>query len=483
MEAAAKRAASQPGYSEPEVPEPSEELHLSPGDIWVENEEPIIGGDGETTPPDSHETKTIIIDQPDQSEESADAGELIPETSEEPVAESILEPNLDAQVEDDRVSVIEIPMDDPVTTEKSSEDSSSFDNKNDEIPGVQSKDEKLEDETLILESVLQPQYSRSVEYSGRLAVSEAQREKIELLKSMLVGEIKPAPGSGQREILSGRYLRAIIGVLLLVMMAYPYVTSFTLFKQQALFSPGVIAMHNAINNLPVGAPILVVADYEPAFSGEMKSATAGVIDNLMMKEMDFTFISTVPSGTALIRDLIGSIRPASFAYREEKLAVLGYIPGGTTGLQDFIRNPRQAAPLLDNGNYAWTYPAAQVVNSIQDYSGILVITENAETGRAWIEQLQGVIKEKPLLMVVSVQNAPILRPYLDSGQLKGLVSGRVEGAMYDRLMDAPPRIVYEMTSYQLGVLLAAGLILLGGLFGILHGLFKQKTNRTPEDGA
>jgi hypothetical protein len=298
---------------------------------------------------------------------------------------------------------------------------------------------------------------------------------------MLVGEIQPQGPASTRSKFSGRFLRAVLGALLLVVMGYPFVTGFMLLKSQALFSPGVVSAHNTVSNLPENAPFLIVSDFEPAFSGEMKAASTGIIDHLMMKELNFTVISTVPSGPALARDLINSVRPVSFAYQPEKIAILGFIPGGTTGLLDFIRNPRQAAPMLDNGAYAWTYPAAQTVNNFQDYSGVLVITENAETGRAWIEQIYGSMGNKPLLMVVSAQSAPIIRPYLDSRQLSGLISGRVEGAMYDRLMDAPPRSAIEMSSYQVGMLLAAGLIIMGGLYGLLKKLIIRHPVGSSED--
>jgi len=337
------------------------------------------------------------------------------------------------------------------------------------------------EESLIPEGVLQPQYSRAAEYSGRLEISESQRDSITLLKSMLVGEIQPKLPTKLRSKFSGRFVRAVLGVFLLVTMGYPFFTGFLLMKPVALFSPGVVAMRNSIASLPENAPFLIVSDFEPAFSGEMKAASMGVIDNLMMKGMNFTVISTVPSGPALARDLIKTMRPVTFSYPPEKVAVLGFIPGGTTGLQDFIRNPRLAAPLLDGGAYAWTYPAAQPVKMIEDYVGVLLITENAEIGRAWIEQLHNSLSDKPLLMVVSVQSAPIVRPYLDSGQLNGLISGRVEGAMYDRMMDSPPRAAIEMSSYQMGMLLAVGLIILGGLYGILKKIFRRQHVGSTED--
>ncbi len=336
-------------------------------------------------------------------------------------------------------------------------------------------------EQLIPEDVLQPQYNRSVEYSGRLELSDSQRNSISLLKNMLVGEIQPQMPVGARSKISGRSLRIVIGILLLLVMIFPLVTGYSLTGQQALFSPGVVAMHKTVAALPDNSSFLIISDFEPAFSGEMKAASIGVIDSLMMKGMNFSILSTIPSGAALARDLISSVRSGAFAYQPEKIAYLGYLPGGTTGLQDFVRSPREAMPLLENGRYAWTHPAIQTIDTIQDYAGILVITENTETGRAWIEQLHGVMIDKPLLMIVSAQSAPLMRPYLDSDQLSGLIGGRVEGAMYDRIMESPPRSPTVTASYQAGTLLAVVLIILGGLFGILQGLFNRHSPSSMED--
>ncbi|MEI8131779.1 MAG: hypothetical protein WCG34_05060 [Leptolinea sp.] len=429
----------------------------------------------------------VLENQVNPEEESASRLNLVPPSGFSPETpasvssdETDLEFSADAQTEEKSLfpNISEAESAQPIEDKRESPLSSFFESeKKEETAG----DVVAKEEPLIPEGALQPQYSRAAEYSGRLEISESQRDSITLLKSMLVGEIQPQVSTPLPGKFSGRFLRAVLGILLLVTMGYPFFTGYLLMPPQAIFSPGVVKMHNTITALPENAPFLIVTDFEPAFSGEMKAASIGVIDNLMMKGMNFTVISTVPSGPALARDLFATVRPASFAYPPEKIAVLGFIPGGTTGLQDFIRSPRQAAPLLDGRAYAWTYPAALPVKLIQDYAGVMVITENAETGRAWIEQLHGSLIDKPLLMVVSVQSAPIIRPYLDSGQLSGLISGRVEGAMYDKMMNVPPRTAIEMSSYQMGMILAVGLIILGGLYGILKKIFIRQPVESTEE--
>ena len=337
------------------------------------------------------------------------------------------------------------------------------------------KRQDVKPEKLIPESILQPRYDRPVELSGRLEISDAQKASIDLLKTMLAGEIQPTGSVKTASGVNSRIMRWGIGILLLAVMLFPLITGYVFTGQQVLFSPGVVAMHNSVKSLPDNSSILVINDYEPAFAGEMKAASAGVVDNLMKKGMNFSILSTVPTGPALARDLISYVRPAGFGYQPEKIAFLGYLPGGSMGMLDFIRNPRSAMPLLDTGRYGWTYPATQSIHTIQDYAAILILTENSEIGRAWLEQLYSYAPDKPIMMVVSAQSAPLMRPYLDSMQLKGLIGGRVEGAMYDRIMEAPARYPAVNAAYQAGMLFAAALIALGGVFG----LFKTMINRRP----
>jgi hypothetical protein len=50
----------------------------------------------------------------------------------------------------------------------------------------------------------------------------------------------------------------------------------------------------------------------------MKAASTGVLDSLMMKKMNFTILSTIPTGPALARDLISSVRSGPMMYQPER---------------------------------------------------------------------------------------------------------------------------------------------------------------------
>ena len=88
---------------------------------------------------------------------------------------------------------------------------------------------------------------------------------------------------------------------------------------------------------------------------------------------------------------------------------LSYLAGGTSSLLEFANRPRSAAPVaLDTsvtGQLPWQRPALQGINSLQDFALVIVLTDSAETGRAWVEQVQPMLGSTPLTMVTSAQAA------------------------------------------------------------------------------
>jgi len=160
----------------------------------------------------------------------------------------------------------------------------------------------------------------------------------------------------------------------------------------------------------------------------------------------------------------------------------GYLAGGATSLQEFALNPKQAASYaLDStitGVKAWDSQALLGVNSLQDFACLIVLTDNSETGRAWVEQVQSLLPNTPMLMVVSAQAAPVTQPYYESLQVKGMVAGLAGGMTYEQLRQAPGAAHAYWGAFQAGLLVAMLFILIGILIqGILALFPTSKTKR------
>jgi hypothetical protein len=150
-------------------------------------------------------------------------------------------------------------------------------------------------------------------------------------------------------------------------------------------------------------------------------------------------------------------------------ANLGYIAGGASGLRSFAESPRQIMPYALDGTTVWADGRLAGLNALSDFDLVVVITESPETARNWIEQVEPKLGDSPLLMVVSAQLEPLVRPYYDGypRQVDGLVSGLSGGAAYESTMPRPGLARRFWDAFSFGLPTAVLLILIGGLVNIV----------------
>jgi hypothetical protein len=216
--------------------------------------------------------------------------------------------------------------------------------------------------------------------------------------------------------------------------------------------------------LSASAPVLLAVDFDPALWGEMKLASQPVVDHIMAKNARIVVVSTRANGAALAEMLLSQTVANHEGYNlGEMTENLGYLPGDMISLVEFAHQPVFAAPANLAGELAWERPALQGITSLRDFASVVVLTDSAETGRAWVEQVQTEMGDVPLLMVTSAQAGPMMTPFIESRQVGGMVSGMLGGILYSQwAQQASPGMPY-LASYQVGLLLALALALVGGL--------------------
>ena len=320
------------------------------------------------------------------------------------------------------------------------------------------------------------QYKKPPVYSIKLRVTEKQRGQSSQLDTILAQETQPLMIPPQAKRVQGLLLRVLIAVLILGVLIAPPLLGMNPLAMPML-SPGESEqMFDQIeNSLQENAPVLLAVDFEPAFYGEMKLSALPVVDHLMAQNARIVVVSTRPAGPALAEQLLSeAARQRSAFDLAEQTINLGYLPGDMISLLEFARQPAFAAPAALNGEYAWDKPILQGVTNMQDFAQVIVITDTAETGRAWVEQVQPLMGETPLMMVTSAQAGPMMAPFVESNQIDGMVSGLLGGVMYaQRTQQETPATSY-LASYQIGTLLAFGLTLVGAVISGGMALFKRE---------
>ncbi|MBE9475054.1 MAG: zinc ribbon domain-containing protein [Chloroflexi bacterium] len=311
-------------------------------------------------------------------------------------------------------------------------------------------------------------------YSAKLKVSTSQRAHIDLLNSLLEDEGQPQPLPPRRSISQQHVLRWGIALVLLMAILWPIViTSHEMPFPD--YDEGSAEVNRLISQLPENARVLVGFDFEPGLAAELDTAAAPVFDHLLSEGALLTLISTSPSGPILAERFIQSIQSDQKLIYGLEYVNLGYIPGGAVGLLSFIENPQGTIPFTIDGLSAWEtedrngLPATAGIDQITDYSMVILLVDDPDTARTWIEQLSPTITNPQALMsfvlITSAQLEPVVRPYYESSPqpVNGLVVGLRGGAAYARIIGSDDFPGRSWDAFGMGTFVAALLILVGGL--------------------
>ncbi|MEW6402768.1 MAG: hypothetical protein AB1649_13280 [Chloroflexota bacterium] len=331
--------------------------------------------------------------------------------------------------------------------------------------------------------------SKPKPYSITLNASEEQLAHATLLEQILAAETAPEPIASFAPLAAQRGLRWLLAFLLFGVLTIALGLRLTLFTLPAGESSENRDARAIMGNLPPSAPVLVVVDYEPALAGEMEAVAVpllsqGVMRKTTLEQPMFTFISTSPTGGLLAENLISVVveslasEPMPHPYeRGTNYVNLGYLPGGLSGVRAFALSPRDAAPFAMESTFlkpvrAWELAPLVNIQSLSQFKTIVVITDNAESGRTWIEQTAEKRPETPIIMVTSAQAAPMIQPYYEARQISAMVGGLHGGAITEQGNgDAYHGLVENYWSpFSIGLLLTVVLILIGGLWNFGLGL-------------
>jgi hypothetical protein len=253
----------------------------------------------------------------------------------------------------------------------------------------------------------------------------------------------------------------LTGLFLVVLSAVVFLGSQSI-PVSANLPVGVGSLSDAVMNIPAGSKVLVVVDYEPALAGEMEAISAPLLDQMvLLSHPNFSFISTSPNGAALVERLV---RDTNINQTGSQYLNVGYLPGGATGVLGFIEAPGQVSSFAG-------------VQSFSEYSALVLLSDHAESGRVWVEQLQSqkqvdpALSNRPLLMVASAQAGPLLQPYVSSGQITGMISGISDAARYEFVNNNQPGIVRSYwDTFGIGLMMSIALIIIGSLWSLFTGI-------------
>ncbi len=325
---------------------------------------------------------------------------------------------------------------------------------------------------------------KAAAYPAQLQVTETNRIQAEIFDQVLQseGQNRPIPDRGL--VTSQKVMRMAFAVIILFAVLVPVFSLQTLERYPPIPPVAVLSASQIISSIGNESPVLVAVEYEPGFSGELDAALAAVLDHLMIQGAFLVFVSSNPSGPMQAEHIVAvSNQVGSHLYvnteSHNEYINLGFIPGGPAGLRNFAENPRLSNPSDISGEPAWQNPVMMTIDDIDDFSLVIVASENQDKSRAWIEQASPLLANTPLIYVVSAQSEPLIRPFFDASprQVQGIVSGIIGSVQYGAAIGRQGIAQLYWPSFNSGLLAAAILIVVGGGANALLVLSANKNGR------
>lgn len=318
---------------------------------------------------------------------------------------------------------------------------------------------------------------KSTAIATKLQVTDSQQNQVKLLRNILETEGLSKPIRQPIEAASQDILRWIFAfILILVVAGVVFSESQTAPPiPQTAIQASVMDTSQLINAISPQDAVLVSFDYEPGTAGEMEAAAAGVVDHLMIKGAYMTLVSTSPTGPALAERFFSNVQKEHNYVSGVQYINLGYIPGGAAGLLGFVQMPQRITPLSFDGMDAWATTPLNGIYTLSDFKLVLIITDNPDSARTWVEQVQPRLLDTPLIAVASAQAEPILKPYAsgENAQIQGIVGGIIDGAAYEQITGKPKLAGEYWDALNYALITAIGAMLFGGIANMISILFRK----------
>lgn len=322
-------------------------------------------------------------------------------------------------------------------------------------------------------------YRKPPIYVAKLRVTDNQLAQADIIRRLVSheGDTEPIPETPM--VSPQRALRWLTALIVFIVIGFVVISGsqFIPLPDQHAIPDAIYHSNRIISALPDQALVLVAFDYEPGTAGEMHAAAAALVDHLMLKAARLTLVSTLPSGPALAEYFMQTVQSQHNYTSGLQYINLGYIPGGATGLLSFSQTPQWVFPQSYDGFSPWETPPLQDIRSLSDFNLVVVITDDTDTARSWIEQVRPGMRETPLLMVTSAQAEPMVRPYygsLPDSQVNGIVSGLSGGAAYEVMIGKANLGRTYWDAFSIGLLMAVCAILIGGITSVAKRVLTYK---------
>ena len=235
-------------------------------------------------------------------------------------------------------------------------------------------------------------------------------------------------------------------------------------------SDEVRGVHETIERIADGGggTVLLSFDYGPSAMPELQPMALALLRHCFRRDVKVVAMCLWPEGVGLAQQALDTAAGESDRVYGEDYAFLGY----KTGFGSLVINMGQdfgdAFPKDLQGNRTDSLRVTRPISSLRDLDYVITLAAGNTPDQIWLPFGQEKYKF-PFATGCTAVMAPDMYPFLQSGQMNGLIGGLAGAAEYEKLVDTPGSATRGMTSQSMVHLVIILFIALGNLVYFLYG--------------
>ncbi len=244
-----------------------------------------------------------------------------------------------------------------------------------------------------------------------------------------------AGGTGERGMLEklSRIDRRILFLIILACASVPLLLGVGV---KMSVTPPVQGLYDAIDGLEPGSYVWLAADYDPGSKPELSPMNYALVEHLFMRDIKVISASLWAPGPPLAQTVFDEIAPKYGKEYGRDYVNLGFKEGREAVMVSVAEDLRRTFPEDHSGTPLDSIPMLAGIKNLQDVEMIVCVSAGYPGIKEWVQQI-ATRYDTTIGGGVTAVSGPEMYPYIQSGQLVGLLSGMKGAAEYEQLVERP----------------------------------------------
>tara|TARA_B100002051_G_scaffold119727_1_gene114079 strand:+ start:64 stop:810 length:747 start_codon:yes stop_codon:yes gene_type:complete len=235
-------------------------------------------------------------------------------------------------------------------------------------------------------------------------------------------------------------------------------------------------VYDAVESLPSGSKILLSCEYSPSTKPEIHPMVVSFLRHCFRNEHKIYITCLWPDGQFMAEEALEEVAEKEFdvTYGEDYV-LLGFRPGNEAVVKGIVSDLRKLYTIDARGNKVTDIPMMEGINRFEDFDFLFSGSAGYPGSIEWVQYAVDPTNIPMSTGTTSIQVNEIM-PYVQAGQVQGILAGMPGAAEYEKLIDHPGIGTSGMDAQSVAHLVIVLFIVLGNL-GYFIERNRKKRNR------